>query len=212
MHYVDLVVGNGETPQTADFILVHYVGTLEDGTQFGSSREAGQPITFPIGIGALIPGWDEGVGSMKVGGKRRLIIPPELGFGAEGSGNVIPPNATLIFEVELLEILPRVQIEDIVVGAGPSPKAGDTLSVHYTGTLEDGTQFDSSVDRGQPIEFRIATGDVIPGWDQGIISMKVGGKRKLTIPSELAYGESGQGETIPPNATLIFEVELLEIK
>ena len=101
---------------------------------------------------------------------------------------------------------------DETVGTGPSPKAGQTVKVHYTGWLENGTKFDSSVDRGQPFEFVIAVGQVIKGWDEGVSSMKVGGKRKLIIPSQLGYGSQGAGSDIPPNATLIFDVELLGIK
>ena len=103
-------------------------------------------------------------------------------------------------------------IEDILLGTGPSSTGGNTLSVHYTGTLEDGTVFDSSLDRGTPFEFVIGQGYVIPGWDQGMLGMQVGGKRKLTIPSDLAYGDRGIPGAIPGGATLIFEVELLAIK
>ena len=101
---------------------------------------------------------------------------------------------------------------DEVVGKGASPKSGQTVKVHYTGWLENGTKFDSSVDRGQPFEFVIGVGQVIKGWDEGVSSMKVGGKRKLIIPSQLGYGPRGAGAAIPPNATLIFDVELLGLK
>lgn len=104
-----------------------------------------------------------------------------------------------------------LQYKVITAADGPKPSATDTVKVHYTGTLLDGTKFDSSVDRGQPFTFRIGAGEVIPGWDEGVMSMKVGGKRKLIIPSQLGYGASGAGGVIPPNATLIFEVELLDV-
>ena len=100
---------------------------------------------------------------------------------------------------------------DLAVGNGPSPTAGKPVKVHYTGWLENGTKFDSSVDRGQPFTFVIGAGEVIPGWDEGVMTMKAGGRRKLIIPSRLGYGAAGAGGVIPPNATLIFEVELLEV-
>lgn len=102
-------------------------------------------------------------------------------------------------------------IEDLECGDGEEASSGDFISVHYTGTLEDGTKFDSSLDRDQPFQFNLGAGQVIEGWDEGVVGMKVGGKRKLTIPPELGYGEAGAGGVIPPNATLIFEIELLEV-
>jgi peptidylprolyl isomerase len=165
---------------------------------------------------------------MKVGGKRLLIVPPDLGLGATGSGDVIPPNATLVMEIELVSTIePQVATKvdakdftttasglkyyDLKVGTGDSPTKGQTVVVAYTGWLEDGTIFDSSLDSGQPFLFQIGTGSVIPGWDEGVATMKPGGKRQMVIPAALAYGPTGQG-TIPPNATLIFEVELLQVQ
>jgi len=101
---------------------------------------------------------------------------------------------------------------DEVVGTGNSPHQGQTVVVHYTGWLTDGKKFDSSVDRGQPFEFVLGTGQVIRGWDEGVASMKIGGKRKLIIPADLGYGARGAGGAIPPNATLVFEVQLLGVK
>ena len=103
-----------------------------------------------------------------------------------------------------------LQIEDIKVGDGAEAKAGDFVRVHYTGTLTSGKQFDSSRDRNYPFEFQLGAGEVIEGWDKGVAGMKVGGQRKLTIPSKMGYGSRDMG-AIPPNSTLLFDVELIEI-
>ncbi len=237
LKYVELALGTGESPKPGQTIVVNYTGTLEDGTQFDSSFDRGQPGEFIVG--RLIDGFDEGVSTMKIGGKRKLIIPPQLGYGAEGAGGgIIPPNATLIFEVELLAIRPEptplpeiapatpppvtgqeitagtgLKYIDIQVGTGATPQSGQTLSVHYTGWVQsNGSKFDSSLDRGEPFTFVIGVGQVIDGWDQGIATMQVGGKRRLIIPPELAYGEQGFPPKIPANATLVFDVELLDVQ
>ena len=116
-----------------------------------------------------------------------------------GGGNMITTQSGL-------------QYQDLVVGAGAEAVAGKSVTVHYTGTLQDGSQFDSSLDRNQPFSFILGAGQVIPGWDEGVAGMKVGGKRKLVIPPGLAYGAQGYPPVIPANATLTFDVELLEVK
>ena len=231
LEYTEVKAGDGPAPQAGDIVSVHYTGKLTDGKKFDSSVDRGQPFQFPLGAGRVIKGWDEGIALMKKGGKAILTIPPELGYGARGAGGVIPPNATLVFEVELVDILAGapaaptkvneadyqttpsgLKYYDFAVGDGATPKKGQQVAVHYTGWLTDGKKFDSSLDRGEPLVFPIGVGQVIQGWDEGVLSMKVGGKRQLVIPAELGYGSRGAGGVIPPNATLIFEVELVGVK
>jgi len=129
------------------------------------------------------------------------------------SGNIDDINEERSNQITGLEGgVSQLQIEDILEGVGSEVKNGNTISVHYTGTLVDGTKFDSSLDRNEPFSFTIGEGAVIAGWDKGILGMKVGGKRRLIIPPQLAYGEQGAQDVIPPNSTLIFEVELLNIE
>ncbi len=231
LQYTETRAGDGPLPQQGEVVAVHYTGKLTDGTVFDSSYDRGEPLRFGLGQGMVIPGWDEGIGLMNEGGAATLVIPPELGYGAQGAGGAIPPNATLVFDVELVEILeggpasptevdpatlqtnPQgVQYVDLVEGDGPVAGNGQMVTVHYTGWLEDGTKFDSSLDRGDPFRFNLGLGQVIAGWDSGVRGMKVGGVRQLIIPANLAYGERGAGGVIPPNASLIFEVELLDVE
>ena len=225
----DIVEGEGDAAVNGDRVMMDFSIWRDDGVIVGRSADSGGPMNFTIGSGELFEGWDEGTIGMKVGGKRQIVIPPELAFGADGAGPAIPPGTVLIVEMELLEIpeTPEatdvdaadytttdsgLQYYDLVVGDGAEAKSGQAITVHYTGWLEDGTVFDSSVERGQPFPFTLGVGQVIPGWDEGVEGMKIGGKRQLRVPADLAYGEQGAPGTIPPNATLIFEVELLTVE
>jgi len=120
---------------------------------------------------------------------------------------------TILYFTVFKESPPKsLVVKDLVVGTGDEAQAGDQVTVHYTGWLWHGAKFDSSIDRGEPFQFTLGAGGVIKGWDQGIVGMKVGGTRKLIIPPDLAYGEAGSPPKIPPNATLVFEVELLAVE
>ncbi|MBC21769.1 MAG: peptidylprolyl isomerase [Candidatus Marinimicrobia bacterium] len=226
LQYEIIKMGTGDKPLSTDKVEVHYHGTLEDGTVFDSSVDRGETVTFPLN--RVIKGWTEGLQLMPTGSKFKFIIPPNLGYGSRPIGS-IPPNSTLIFEVELFNVekpfvdkdfnLPAeektlesgLRYLDHIVGTGEAAVAGKEVVVHYSGYLADGTKFDSSHDRGTPFVFVLDQGRVIKGWDEGVAGMKKGGKRTLIIPPDLGYGERGAGGVIPPNATLMFEVELLDI-
>ena len=202
----DVVVGKGPVAKSGDHVTVEYTGKLTNGKQFDSSIGRA-PFSFTLGAGQVIKGWDQGVVGMKVGGKRKLVIPPSLGYGAQGAGADIPPNATLVFDVELKSI-DKVDVTVLKKGSGPAAKTGDSVSIDYTGSLKStGKEFDSSKGK-RPITFQLG-GGVIPGFTLGVTGMKLGEKRKIVIPSVLGYGARGAGGVIPPNADLVFEIELV---
>ena len=227
LQYEVMTMGTGEKPAATDKVEVHYHGTLLDGTVFDSSVDRGQTITF--GLNQVIKGWTEGLQLMPIGSKFKFTIIPELAYGDRDMGS-IPPNSTLIFEVELFDIekpfvdtdftIPTQEVTldsglrylEHIAGAGEITKVGNTVSVHYSGFLANGTKFDSSHDRGQPFSFTLGEYRVIKGWEEGLLNMKKGAKRTLIIPPALGYGEKGAGGVIPPNATLMFEVELVDFK
>jgi peptidylprolyl isomerase len=231
LQYYDISKGDGVEAAKNSTVSTNYTMWVktENGFRYVDKSVAGSPLSFVIGRGDVVfPGWEEGATGMKVGGKRLLVIPPDLALGSQNNG-VIPANSTLVMEIEIINVKePQIatQVEekdfittesglkyyDLKTGTGDSPEAGQTVLVHYTGWLTDGTQFDSSVDRGEPFSFVLGEGSVISGWDEGLATMKVGGKRQLVIPPDLGYGDQGSGSVIPPGATLIFEVELLAIQ
>lgn len=231
VQYADIEVGEGPAVESAGItVSVHYTAYLVDGTAFDSTDDRGEPAS--LALRNVFPGMARGVEGMRVGGTRKIIIPPELGFGAQQVHPAVPANATLIFDVELLDIvdyesvpdeLPgepvdvepvelddNLVIYDLEVGDGDVLNDVDeTITIHYTGYLTDASSFDSSRQRGEPMTTPLA--NLIPGWQQGLLGMREGGTRKLVIPYPLAYGESGRPPTIPPRATLIFDIELVEI-
>ncbi|MFT4623456.1 MAG: FKBP-type peptidyl-prolyl cis-trans isomerase [Myxococcota bacterium] len=228
LKFYDIVEGDGPAPSAGDDVVVEYSGFLADGTPFDSSYKRADPFRFTLARGRVIAGWDEGVLGMKIGGTRQLKIPAALGYGERGAPPTIPPGATLIFDVELkalhAPVLPPELPDDAFTttatglrmatlseGDGATPTAGALVAVNYTGWLPDGTVFDASEKRGKPLEFPVGTGMVIPGWDEGVLTMRVGEVRLLRIPSALAYGEVGFPPVIPPNAELMFQVELASI-
>jgi peptidylprolyl isomerase len=231
LQYYEIKEGDGAEANQNSTVSTNYIIWVktDEGYLFVDWSTPGAPLSFVLGRGDMVfPGWDEGATGMKVGGKRLLVIPPDLGLGSE-ENSVIPANSTLVMEIELTDVKePQITTQvdeqdftttesglkyyDLETGTGDSPEAGQTVVVHYTGWLTDGTQFDSSLDRGETFSFVLGAGNIIPGWDEGLATMKVGGKRQLVIPPGLAYGDQGAGSVIPPGATLIFEIELLEIK
>ncbi len=215
--------GKGPSAVAGDLVDVNYRGTFLNGVVFDESYTRQTPIPVIVGRTKLIQGFTEGLKDIKAGEKRKITIPPNMGYGDVPAGP-IPAHSTLIFEIEAVGIKTKAElaeqrkkdikllkIEDTVKGTGPEAKDGDTVHVHYTGKFPDGKKFDSSLDRGQPLTVTLGSGQVIKGFDLGISGMKVGGKRTVTIPADLGYGAKGAGGVIPPNATLVFELELVSI-
>ena len=212
-------------------VTVNYSGFFRDGKSFDSSVERGKPFTLKCGGGQVIKGWDEGLALLHKGEKAKLIIPYDLAYGEKGYGP-IPPKTDIIFDVEILDVVPVVSpvpfdikgkeekttasgIKYYIINKGTSPvkaEAGKTVKVHYSGYLADGKMFDSSVERGDPIEFPLGKGQVIPGWEEGIALMSVGDKFRLVIPYFLAYGEQGRPPQIPAKADLTFDCELIDVR
>jgi FKBP-type peptidyl-prolyl cis-trans isomerase len=231
LKYKDTIEGSGDPAKPGQKVTVHYTGWLAtNGKKFDSSLDRGTPFSVELGAGQVIKGWDKGLVGMKIGGKRRLYIPSEMAYGSRARGAVIPANSDLVFDVEMKDITgkPLAEIKipadavklpsglkyvDNKIGTGEEAKSGNRVSVHYTGMLQkNGKKFDSSVDRNEPFKFGLGRKEVIEGWDIGVAGMKEGGKRTLYIPSELGYGKRGAGGDIPPDADLVFEVELLKAK
>ncbi len=218
----DVVVGSGAVAESGSSISTQYVGYLAaDGTEFDSSWSRGaEPLSFDLGRQQVIAGWDQGIIGMKVGGRRIIQIPSDLAYGAAGAGADIGPDADLVFIVDLVDVAPppepapeipsdalgavsELGIIDLVEGSGRAVQAGDIAKVQYVGVgADDGVEFDSSWARnGEPFPLVVGRGQVIEGWDTGLLGMKVGGERILQIPAAQAYNDGD----------LVFRVHLEEL-
>ena len=257
LYFLESVAGQGAKIDSGTWVNLHFKVLGIDGKQIFSSYDRGEPMKFEFGKRFDTPGFEEGVGKMKKGGKATLIVPSKIAFGEAGRGPMVAPYSTVIYEVEILDLQTKAAYEkeqaetkkkeqtkltasktqendlmkkylkeknitvaptasgliyvEKVKGTGAKAGAGKKVKVHYTGTLLNGTKFDSSRDRNEPFEFTLGKGQVIKGWDEGISLMNVGGKATLIIPSTIAYGERDMG-SIPPYSTLVFDVELLDVK
>ena len=236
LQYFDFVVGTGPVAAIGDTVVVNYTGWFDDReTIFDSSVHipGRTPILVVIGVTNVIQGWTEALQGMQQGGERQIVLPPGLAYGQFGSpSGVIPPNATILFEIEIVQVRKGRDIEgpdarmvtdaeytttttglkyfDFMVGTGPVAAEGDTLTVDYTLWAEDRmTIIDSSIyiEGRMPFSVIIGETNVIQGWTEGLQGMQTGGERQLVLPPDLAYGQRG-APGVPPNSTLIFEVEV----
>uniref|UniRef100_A0A803W2Q8 peptidylprolyl isomerase n=1 Tax=Ficedula albicollis TaxID=59894 RepID=A0A803W2Q8_FICAL len=201
--------------QMGDFIRYHYNGTFKDGKKFDSSYDRGATVAGVVGVGRLITGMDRGLQGMCVNERRHLIVPPHLGYGSIGVAGLIPPDATLYFDVVMLDIWNKNDKLQITTLSKPercnrTVENSDFVRYHYNGTLLDGTPFDSSYSKGSTYDTYVGTGWLIKGMDQGLLGMCAGEKRSIIIPPFLAYGEKGYGTVIPPQASLVFSVLLVD--
>lgn len=209
----DIKPGTGEPVVAGDTLMVKYTGRLKDGKVFDTNdKEGGQLFTFQAGPrGQVIEGWQKGVIGMKPGGVRKLSIPWRMAYGEQGN-SAIPPKADLFFDIELVQVMKAgedmtVKSKTIREGTGPGVKRGDTITIDFTGKTPDGTVLDKG-----PWTFVVGRGKVIAGVDAGVIGMKKGGTRRLTIPPNAAFGPAGKPPAVPPNTVLTYEITLKEIK
>lgn len=255
--FMETKKGNGQKPNVGDYGKVHLRVSKIDGTELFSSFEQAEPMMWESGKDFDNKGVTEALNLMSKGSKASIIVPSSLAFGEQGRNQIVPPYTTLLYDLELVDIVTKAQFEkekadkerkavqerevakkeestklqeylknnrinvtptssglyyiEQQKGSGAKAAFGKTVKVNYTGYLINGKEFDSSKGR-EPLSFVLGQGQVISGWEEGISLMNVGGKARLIIPSKLGYGESGQPPVIPPSATLIFDVELVDVK
>ncbi len=229
LEYTITQKGTGKKPKNGDNVIVHYTGKLTNDSVFDSSIKRGQPFTFKLGAGQVIKGWDEAFLLLQVGDRATIKFGPELGYGSNANG-AIPANSTLIFDIELLDVKEGIRAWDakgkdtLKTPSGlkyiilKENKAGDKVALgtiaefHFSGFFNDGKLFDSSVERGKALQVKMGQNQLFSGWEEGLSLLRNGEKAKLIIPAALAFGEKGYPPTIPANADLIMDIEILSVK
>ncbi len=228
LKYILVKDGTGKKAEADCKVEIHYTGYFEDGRIFDSTHKKGQTFKVLLGNRNLIPGLEEALMLMSEGAMYRVIVPPELGLAKMNQGKSLG-DGDLIFDVEMISVSEKIEVEEYNVEGkrlynhesglkyfiiseknGKRAKSGDFVEMHYTGYLEDGSIFDSSVKRGEVFTFKLGIGQVIKGWDAGVQLMNEGDKFRFIIPPSLGYGDRKIGN-IPSNSTLIFDVELIRI-
>ena len=229
LYYIENEEGTGILAEKYDTVSFEFVASDVTGKVISSTDPLSEPSSYILGDANIIHGLNEAISFMKVGGKSTAIIPSYIGFGAGQNGDV-DPYTTLIYDINLLEVKPGYIVEPfntdsllinttysgleyyiVEEDSSTMVQSGNTIYVHYTGYTSDGKIFDSSVKRGTPSTFRIGVGELIKGWDEGLLLMSEGDKFRFIVPSDLAYGESGSFPIIPPDEALTFDVEVIEI-
>lgn len=236
----DFVLGEGPEATTGSKLTLRYAGFLDDGTAIDDNRQPSKPpFEFRLSKSVRVQGWYLGLQGMRKGGMRRVVVPAELAYGKEGAPGdeevpEIPPNSRIVYLFKLVDLGPPprrargaqafegpalaskkikggLRIKDYQLGEGPQAEIGDRVVIHYTGRLKDGTVFDSTAQGTSPLRFIVGTPLVIKGWNLGVVGMRKGALRRLEIPPKLGYG-SRSLDGIPPNSTLDFTLELMELE
>ena len=227
----DLTEGSGPGAAAGDLLVLNYLGVLsKDGTEFDNSYDRGSPFSVTLGVGQVIQGWDEGLVGAKQGGRRQLDIPADLAYGDTPQGDIIQAGDALTFIVDVVAVIPGVDpadapditltggpnvtelsFEDLIVGTGDEMVAGRHAAVHIVAYRADtGAEINSTWTAGAPFDFTFGVGEVVPGFDEGLVGMKVGGRRQIVIPFAKAFGDAGsEGLGLPPSTDLIVVMDLV---
>lgn len=228
--YYTIDHGHGNCAKAGDNVYIHYTGWLPDGAIYTTTRQSANALRFTAGVGETFAGLDTALMLMSEGAKCRFVIPGDMAYGDKGYSNRIPPHSDLTLDIEMVRISPGIHVEKwdatghdtlstasglryiiIEQGEGPLIEADNIVTAHYSGYFTNGQLFDSSVKREEPIKYPVGAGLILDGWNEASLLMRKGSRFQLLVPSHLAYGEEGLPPTIPANADLIFDVEILDV-